>query len=334
MHNLVLTDKEVLPEREVVREERRMRTDNRPSSVLYEQSSAAYYLNHPYGRPVIGWMFEIEALTTAKALAFYHKYYMPNNAVVVVAGDVTPEEVKAIAERTYGKVPAGVVPPRGRPQEPEHAAPMRMTMTSARVREPEWSRRYLAPSYRLDPDHHAYALEVLSELLGGNATSRLYRDLVVGKGIATSAGAGYDPSNYDMGEFSLYGHPREGISPETLEAAIDEEIKTLLDKGVTEDEVARAKKSLQSSAIYARDSLRTAPNVIGRALMTGSSIADVEAWPDRIAAVTVDQVNAAARAVFDMDRTMTATLLPSKSAAVAPPTPPAAQPPEANKAVR
>jgi len=312
MQNLVLTDKEVLPEREVVREERRMRTDNRPSAVLNEQANAAFYLNHPYGRPVIGWMFEIEALTTEKALAFYHRYYMPNNAVVVVAGDVTADEVKAIAQRTYGAVPGGTVPPRVRPQEPPHSAAMRMAMSSDRVREPSWSRSYLAPSYRLDPGKHAYALEVLAEVLGGGATSRLYRDLVVDKGIANSAGAGYDPGEYDMSEFSFYGNPREGNTVEALEAAIDDEIKILLDKGVTAEEVARAKKSLKSSAIYARDSLRTAPNRIGRALMTGQTIEDVESWPDRIEAVTVDQVNAAAKAVLDITHTMTTTLLPEK----------------------
>jgi zinc protease len=239
---------------------------------------------------------------------------MPNNAAVVVAGDVKPEEVRAIAERTYGKVPKGQVPPRVRPKEPPHSAPMRMSMESTQVREPEWSRRYLAPSYRLDPEKRAYALEVLAEILGGGATSRLYRGLVVEKGIANSAGAGYDPSEYDTAEFSVYASPREGNTVETVEAAIDAEIALLKDKGVTADEVARAKTRLQSSSIYARDSLRTAPNIIGRALMTGGTIEDVEAWPDRIEAVTADQVNAAARSVFDIGSSMTTTLLPEKPA--------------------
>ena len=312
MQHLKLSDAEVLPEREVVREERRTRTDNRPSAQLYEQATAAFYLNHPYGRPVIGWMFEIESLTTEKALAFYKRYYMPNNAVVIVAGDVTPEEVRAIAERTYGAAPRGEVPPRVRPKEPPHTAPIRVSMESSRVREPEWSRRYIAPSYRLDPDKRAYALEVLAEILGGGATSRLYRGLVVEKGIANSAGAGYEPSEYDTAEFSFYASPREGNTVEAVEAAIDAEIARVKQKGVTADEVARAKTRLQSSAIFARDSLRTAPNVIGRALMTGSTIEDVETWPDRIEAVTLEQVNGAARTIFDIGSSITTTLLPEK----------------------
>lgn len=312
MQNLVLTDAEVLPEREVVREERRTRTENRPSSVLAEQANAAFYLNHPYGRPVIGWMHEIEALTTEHALAFYKRYYMPNNAVLIVAGDVTPAEVRSIAERTYGAVPKSSPPPRVRPKEPDHSAAMRISMESSRVREPEWSRRYLAPSYRAGETQYAYALQVLAEVLGGGATSRFYRELVVEKGIANSMGAGYDPGEYDFAEFSLYGSPREGTKVEDLEVAADAEIKKLLDAGITAEEVARAKTSLQSSSIYARDSLRTAPNMIGRAVMTGSSVADVEAWPERIEAVTVDQVNAAARSVFDITHSMTSILLPAK----------------------
>jgi zinc protease len=314
MTGLVLTDANVLPERDVVLEEQNMRVANSPEARLGEQMSAALYLNHPYGKPVIGWMSEIEALTTEKALAFYKRYYMPNNAVLVVAGDITPDEVRAIATRTYGAVPRGTVPARLRPKEPPHTAAMRISMTSARVREPEWSRRYIAPSYRLDPGKQAYALEVLAEALGGGATSRLYRGLVVDKGIANSAGAGYDPSEYDAAEFVFYGSPREGSSPAALEAAVDAEIKRLLEAGVTAEEVARAKARLQSSAIYARDSLRTAPNVIGRTLMTGGTIEDVESWPERIEAVTVAEVNAAAKAVLDIGKSMTTTLLPEQRA--------------------
>jgi zinc protease len=312
MQNLVLTDAEVLPEREVVREERRSRTDNRPQSLLHEQASAAFYLNHPYGRPIIGWMHEIEALTTQHALEFYKRHYMPNNAIVVVAGDVTPAEVKALAERTYGQVPKGEVAPRVRPREPDHGVAMRASMESSRVREPEWSRRYLAPSYRVGETRHAYPLQVLAEILGGGATSRFYRGMVVEKGIANSMGAGYDPGEYDLSEFSIYGSPREGTSVAALEEAADAAIKELLERGVTEEEVRRAKRSMQSRAIYARDSLRTAPNIFGRALTTGRTIADVEAWPERIEAVTLEQVNEAARSVFDITHSMTSILLPKK----------------------
>jgi zinc protease len=334
MRNLRLTDAEVLPERDVVREERRMRVDNRPESVLDEQSEAAFWLNHPYGRPVIGWPFEIEALSTDKALAFYHRYYMPNNAVLIVAGDVTPDEVRAMAERTYGRIQPGTVPPRVRPAEPEHRVAMRMSMTSDQVREPSWSRGYLAPSYRTDAGHHAYALQVLAHILGGNATSRLNKKLVVETGIANAAGAWYSPDRYDQTEFSVYATPREGTDVAKLEAAVDAELALIRDKGVTAEEVAHAKTSILAGAIYARDSLRAAPNRIGRALMTGSTVDDVEAWPDRIAAVTAAQVGEAARAVLVAERSMTATLLPAGRAGPErpgrrPPRPPAEPAPPA-----
>ncbi len=343
MQNLRLTDKEVLPEREVVREERRMRVDNRPEAVLNEQSEAQFWLNSPYGRPTIGWPFEIEALSTDKALAFYHAHYMPNNAVVVIAGDVTPDEVKAIAERTYGKIAKGTVPVRDRPAEPEHRVAMRTSMKSDQVREPTWSRSYLAPSYRTAKDpHRAYALQVLAEILGGNATSRLYKGLVVEKGVANEAGAWYSPNQYDETEFSLYATPREGTDVVKLEAAIDAEVARMKTSGVTASEVADAKTSIVAAAIYAQDSLSAAPNWIGRALMTGSTLADIEAWPERIEAVTVDQVNEAARAVLADDRSMTATLLPAEGGAgkpmprrpAGPPRPPTGPMPPARGAVQ
>jgi zinc protease len=321
MHNLRLTDKEVLPEREVVREERRMRVDNRPSAVLSEQSQAQFWLNSPYARPVIGWPFEIEALTTEKALAFYNRHYMPNNAVVVVAGDVTLDEVKAIAERTYGKVPRGTVPVRNRPAEPEHHVAMQTSMISDQVREPSWSRSYMAPSYRTDEDHHAYALQVLAEIVGGGATSRLYRDLVVGKGVANEAGAWYAPNQYAGTEFSVYATPREGTDLAKLQAAIDGEIARVRKSGVTAAELADAKASIVARAIYAQDSLGAAPNWIGRGLMTGSTLADIEAWPERIQAVTAEQVNDAARAVLAPAHSMTATLLPAETGGPARPGP-------------
>ena len=312
MQNLVLTDAEVLPERDVVREERRSRTDNRPDAQLGEQANAAFYHNHPYGRPVIGWAHEIEALATENALAFYRRHYMPNNAVLIVAGDVTPEEVRGIAERTYGKVAPGTVPPRVRPAEPPHGAAVRVTKEDARVREPSWSKSYMAPSYRSGETRHAYALQVLAQILGGGATSRLYRGLVVERGIANSAGAYYGANQFDMTEFSVAATPRQGTAVAALEQAVDEELRRVLASGVTEDEVARAKKRMISSAIYTRDSLRSAPNIIGRALMTGSTVADVEAWPERIEAVTAAEVTAAARAVIAEERSVTAVLLPAK----------------------
>src|SRR5262244_613188 len=195
MTGLVLTDDNVLPERDVVLEEFNMRVANSPDARLGEQVAAALYLNSPYGRPVIGWRQEIEKLTREDALAFYRRFYTPNNAVVVVAGDVTGDEVKRLAEKTYGKVArVAEVPPRVRPQEPIPVAVRQLTMADARVAQPSLQRSYLVPSAATAKPGEAEALDVLSHILGNGSTCRLYRVLVAEKNIATSAGAWYQGS--------------------------------------------------------------------------------------------------------------------------------------------
>lgn len=313
MRNLVLTDEVVLPEREVVQEERRSRTDNSPDAQLYEQAHAMLFLNHPYGDPVIGWMHEIEALDKDSALAFYRRYYAPNNAILIVAGDVEAEAVRRLAEQYFGKLPPQDIPPRARPEEPQHYAPARVTLSSPRAREPQWSRQYLAPSYHRGATEHAYALQVLAEILGGGSTSRLYRKLVVDQGVAVSAGAWYGPNAFDLGVFGLSATPRQGTDVATVEAAIAAELERLIKEGVTDEELARAIRSIRAGAIYARDGLRAGPQVVGRALTTGQTIEDVEAWPDRIAEVTKDQVEAAARYVLDERNSVTSILLPKST---------------------
>lgn len=310
MTNLVLSDEVVLPEREVVLEERRSRVDNNPGARLGEMIGAALYLNHPYRLPVIGWEHEITALNTETALAFYRRWYAPNNAILIVAGDISGAEVRALAEEHYGTIPARALPERRRIEEPTQHAPRRVTMKSAQVRQPSLRVTYLAPSYAGAGGEHAYALQVLDEILGGGATSRLYRALVVEQGLAASAGSGYNPSGLDSGSFSFYVSPRPGIELEGLEAALRAEIARVLAEGVTAEEVAKAKRRLSAGAVFARDSLSTAPNVFGRALTTGQSVADVEAWPERIEAVTAEQVKAAARAVLRDAQSVTGVLLP------------------------
>ena len=310
MANLTLTDAEVLPERDVILEERRSRTDNNPASQLFEHSQAALYLRHPYRNPVIGWKNEIKRLTTGDALSFYRRHYAPNNAVLIVAGDVTMATVRPLAEKYYGAIPRRDVAPRARATEPKHRAARRVEMRSPRVHQPSWSRRYLAPSNRVGAIEHARPLQVLAEILGGGSTSRLYRKLVIEKKVAASAGAWYSGSSYDHGTFGFSGSPRPGASVAALEKALIAEIDRVAAKGVTADEVARAKKALLAGAVYARDSLRAGPNIFGRALTTGRTIADVESWPERIAEVTLKQVNAAARAIFVERNSVTSLLLP------------------------
>ena len=310
MTNLRLTDELVLPERDVVLEERRSRIDNEPGSKLREMMNAALYLNHPYRYPVIGWEHEIRALTTRDALDFYDRWYAPNNAILIIAGDISAEEVRPLAEKYYGAIPARAVPERQRASEPEQHAPRRVRLESGRVRQPSVSISYLAPSHNRGAVEHSYPLLVLDEILGGGATSRLYRSLVVEQGIAAGAGSSYSGNSLDLGSFSFYVSPRPGREIEAAEAALRAQIEKLLDAGVTEDEVAAAKKRLRAGAVYARDSLGGAPNVFGRALTTGQSVEDVESWPDRIAKVTAERVNAAARAVIIENRSVTGALLP------------------------
>lgn len=310
MTNLVLTDEIVLPEREVVREERRSRVDNDPASQLSEIARASLFLNHPYRIPVIGWDHEIMELNTENALAFYRRWYAPNNATLIIAGDVDAEDVRPLAKKYYGVIPAGEIPTRQRVAEPPQNAERRVVLKSPQVRHPSLSIRYLAPSYRLSEAGEPYALQVLSEILGGGATSRLYSSLVVEQGLASSAGGDYGGDAYDLSTFDFYVSPRPGVEIDKAEMALRAEIATLLEKGVSAQEVAEAKKRLAAGAIFARDSLGAAPRIIGRALATGRGIEELEAWPERIGAVTQGEVNAAAKAVFLDKNSVTSVLLP------------------------
>ncbi len=313
MSNLVFNEDEVEPERQVIFEERRARTDNDPAAILREHVNATLYLNHPYGRPVIGWEHEVRALSSLDLAAFYRRWYAPNNAILTVAGDITAAELRPLAEKYYGAIPPSPMPARARPQEPPQRAARRVVLKDARVRQPTWSRTYLAPSYSTGETRHTYPLEVLVEILGQGATSRLYRSLVVERKLAVSAGAFYDADGLGPSTFVVYASPMPGVDLETLAAAVDGEIAALLRDSVGEDEVARAKRRMRASTVYARDSLSTGVRVLGAALATGRTVEEVESWPARIDAVTADQIAAGAHAVFDESRSVTALLLPEKS---------------------
>ncbi|MFQ5785132.1 MAG: M16 family metallopeptidase [Alphaproteobacteria bacterium] len=313
MANLALSDENVLPERDVVLEERRSRIDNEPAALLSEQVSAAQYLAHPYRIPVIGWAHEIGALTTADALAFYRRHYAPDNAILIVVGDITANELRPLAERTYGQLPAHEIAPRRRPQEPPQRAARRVVLRDARVRQPAWNRSYLAPSQHAGATEQAYPLQILAEILGGGTTSRLYRSLVVEQGIAAAAGAWYDGVAFDLTRFGFYATPSQGVDVAELEAGVESEIAKLLTHGITEDELERVKQRVLAQAIYARDSFYIAARAFGEALTAGLAVEDVENWPERIAAVTVEQVNATARAVLRPETSVTGLLLPDET---------------------
>ncbi|MEC5288992.1 pitrilysin family protein [Aurantimonas sp. C2-6-R+9] len=315
MENLVLSKETVAPERDVILEERRSRVDNDPGSQLAEAVQAALFQNSPYGDPVIGWRSEIEALSRDGAVAFYDKYYTPNNAILLIAGDVTEAEVRRLAEATYGKVARRAEPgERVRPVEPEPLAARTVTLTDARVTQPSMQRAYLVPSDTTADPGEAEALDVLADVLGGGTTSRLYRGLVVDKAIAAGAGAHYAGTALEEGQFVVYGMPRGEASLEEIEAAIDAEIARIVEKGITAEELERAKNRVRKDVIYLRDSQTSMARRYAAALSTGRTIADVEGWPERIEAVTVEDVAAAARKYLQPKRSVTGYLLPEPSA--------------------
>ncbi len=310
MTGLVLTDEAVQPELKVVLEEQNMRVANNPGARLGEQMDAALYLNHPYGRPVIGWRHEIEQLNREEALAFYRRFYTPNNAILIVAGDVTPEQVRTLAEATYGKVPrVAETKPRARPQEPVQQAARTVTLADPRVTQPSVSRYYLVPSSTTAQPGESEALDVLGHILGRGSNSRLYQALVIDKGIAVNAGASYDGTAVDSTRLSVYGSPKPGTSLPQIEEAIDAVLAEVIANGVTADELERSKSRMIADAVYANDNQRMLAQWYGASLATGSTVEQVRTWPDRIRVVTADAVRDAARKWLDKRRSVTGYLV-------------------------
>jgi len=309
MTGLVLTEENTRPELDVVLEEYNMRVANNPDARLREQVEAALFLNHPYGRPVIGWRAEIEKLTREDALAFYRRFYTPSNAVVVVAGDVTADEVKALAAKTYGKVARRAeIGPRKRPQEPAPTAMRQVTLADARA-QPSLQRAYLAPSDANAKPGEAEALDVLAHILGGGSNSRLHRKLVEDTGIANSAGASYSATGVDDTVFSIYATPRPHVSLSALEAGVDAVVDEVASNGVTPEELERAKTRMIADAVYARDNQATLARWYGSALATGQTVDRVNAWTERMRGVTADSVRTAARTWLDKHRSVTGYLI-------------------------
>ncbi len=311
MTGLVLKDENVLPERDVVLEEYNMRVANNPEARLTEQIMAALYLNHPYGRPVIGWHQEIEKLDREDALAFYRRFYAPNNATLVIAGDIDADEVRPMAERTFGAVPAQPAIPaqRLRPQEPTPIAPRTVTFSDPRVEQPKVTRYYLVPSATTAAAGESPALDVLAQLMGGGSNSYLYRALVVDKPLAVNANAGYQGTALDPTQFMISVAPKPGVGFAQVEQAVDDVIAKLAQHTVPSEDLERVKTQLIAEAIYAQDNQATLARWYGAALTTGLSIEDIRSWPDRIRAVTAEQVRAAAQKWLDKNRSVTGYLI-------------------------
>jgi zinc protease len=311
MTGLVLKDENVLPERDVVLEEFNMRVANNPEARLSEQVMAALYLNHPYGRPVIGWRQEIEKLDREDALAFYRRFYAPNNATLVIAGDVDVNEVRPLAERTFGQIaPQPAIPPRRmRPQEPVPAAARTVTLADPRVEQTGLRRYYLVPSATTAASGESPALDVLAQLMGNGSNSYLYRALVLDKPLAVATGASYQGTAVDDSQFSISVSPKPGVEFAAVEQAIDGVIAELGQNRVPAGDLERVKTQLIAEAIYAQDNQATLARWYGAAITTGLSIDDVRSWPDRIRAVTAEQVRAAAQKWLDRNRSVTGYLI-------------------------
>lgn len=310
MMNLDLSAENVATERDVVLEERRFRVENDPVALFREQLSAALHLSHPYGRPVIGWNEEIRRIGRDEALDFYRRHYAPNNAIVVVAGDVTPDEVRRLAQTHYGRLPRRALAARSDPAAPPRMTETRLAAEHPDVRQSLLLRIYRVPSYVTAAPGEAEALEVLADLLGGGAASRLYKGLVVERKLASAAGAWFAGAARGMTEFGVYAYPRDGVSLAALEKGMNAILADIKSAPPDTAELERTKTVLVADAVYARDSQATMARIYGEALSIGLTVEDVQVWPERIRAVTAEEVQAAAKARLIERESVTGTLEP------------------------
>jgi len=311
MRNLVFDPVEVDTERSVIIEERAQRTDSSAGALFNEQMAAALYLNHPYGIPIIGWRHEMEGLTIEHARAFYDTWYHPNNAILIVAGDVTPEEVLALAEEHYGPIPASdTLPPRLRPTEPPHIADRRVDYADERVANPYVSIQMLAPVREPGDQAEAAALVFLAELLGGGSQTSLFaRRLQVEEERSLYAAVFYDSTSVDRSSFTMVNVPVPGISLDEAEADLWRMVETFLSEGIDPDHFARIRFRIEANEIFAEDDTQGLARSYGVDLTSGLTLADAEGWTDVLAAVTPEDVMAAARRLFDDPATVTGHLM-------------------------
>lgn len=307
MDGLALVEEDIATERSVVIEERNQRIENDPGALFSEQMRAAQYLHHPYGIPIIGWMHEARALTLEDAQSFYEAHYGPNNAILVVAGDVEPEEVLTLAEKHYGVIPPNpAVKPRDRVDEPPQLAERRLVYSDPRIGNDYVTRTYLAPERNAGDQEQAAALVLLAELLGGSqTTSVLARKLQFESQNSVYASAHYRSRSLDETVFSVVNVPAEGVTLDEAEAALDQAIAEFIEEGVDPVQLARLKNQYRASQIYAQDSISGLANRYGAALASGLTVADVQAWPDILQAVTDEDIIAAAESVFNRANAVT-----------------------------
>ncbi|MFK4824272.1 M16 family metallopeptidase [Paenochrobactrum sp. BZR 588] len=317
MQNLILNEEAVTTEREVIIEERRMRVDSNPGAMLSENTNATIFYNHPYRRPIIGWRQEMEKLSLDDAISFYKKYYTPNNATLIITGDVTPEKVLELTENSWAKVQRSAEPgDRERVQEPAKQADRIVTLHDERVTIPSFTTTWLVPSYANEAQFEgakqgdAAALSLLSEILSGSTRSRLYQNFMVKQSIASGVDASYRGDALDDGTFSLFGAPRGDTTLGELELQVKDQLAAIIKDGVSEAELDQARNRLMKSVIFARDSQAGMARIYGAGLSVGQSIEDIQGWPEKIKKVTADQVKDVANRYLSKQKTVTSYLLP------------------------
>ncbi|MCF8177164.1 MAG: insulinase family protein [Sulfuritalea sp.] len=310
MTNLILDAKEFSAEIKVVMEERRLRTDDNPHSKVYEALNSAMFQAHPYRRPIIGWMDDLEHMTWQDARTWYRQWYEPNNAYVVVVGDVDHREVFRLAQKYYGKKKAHALPERKPQNEPQQVGIRRISV-KAPAKLPYLAMAWKTPKLNdAHKDRDPYALNVLASVLDGHDASRFSKNLVRGTRVAQSAGAGYDGTLRGEASFVVDGQPAEGRTIAELEAALRAEIKRVQDEGVSAEELNRVKIQSIAAQIYKRDSLMAQAMEIGGTEAAGQSWKDIDLMLEKLKSVTAEEVQAVAKKYFTDDTLTVAVLDP------------------------
>jgi zinc protease len=312
MMHLSLSEEKVQVEREVIVEERRLRIDTDPEALLHEQVMATLFLNHRYGIPVIGWMQEIRGWTFEDVRSFYHRWYLPGNALLVVAGDIALDHLRGLAEKHYGVLSPAPTGARKRPLEPEHIAMRRVAMQDARIKRPFWMRLYLSPAYGTAEKHRTPAVEVLAELLGGGPNSLLYKQLVRTLGLAAEVSVTYSAAAVDQTTLAIAAVPAPGVSVSDLEQAINREVTRIRHGAIDDADVQRAQRKMRAHAVRMRDGTMPAALLVGAALSTGATLDEIDTWPARIGAVTADDVRIEAKTVLSDEASVTGVLVPKE----------------------
>ncbi len=316
LQNLAPPPEHFISEKSVVLEERRQRTENDPRSLFGEQIYAALFINHPYGTPVVGWMDEIKNYEWPDVKKYYDTWYTPENMILVVSGDITMDQLKPLAEQYYGTIPVKNTPDRVRPAVPNLSSDTLVRLEHKQIHQPVFYKIYLAPTEAKDRTD-SLALQVLSNILDGGQATRLYKSIVAEQKKATSISFSYNANALDYGTISIDATPSKDVDLEDMGEIIQKEIQTIIDNGVTEQEVKEAIQRLQDQAIFARDSVAGPAMIFGQAISTGSTVGDVENWPSDIGTITALDVQNAAKKYLNQNNPwvrapITGYLLPEK----------------------